>query len=690
MTSLILMTVCLLDSTRLPQVVRHDSQHVVVENKAVSLSIDLQPGRFDLKWGSHASILGATGEIRFKNGPLVTTADYPQHEVRKTDVQEVKDALGSGIKIVLRHSKPGEPQLNQVFWIYDDRPEAIVRLAASAEHTVESNYIAPVVAKGEPSSIKFSGKDMCSLFVPFDNDDYVRYRSDNWGENSESCEVGAVYDNTSRGGLVVGSIDHDIWKTGVQVRKSESQPISSLKVYAGATNRWTHDHEPHGFVSGKTIQSPRMILGQYGDWRDGMERYADVNALVSPALPWDGDVPFGWNSWSGHKDKLKASDAQAATDFIAKQVPGFRNDGVAYVNLDSYWDNMKEGELEAFVKNAHAAGLKAGIYWSPFTCWGELDWKVDGKDGKFIYRQLAITESKGQPLPKLDGGWPLDPTHPQTLARNRKYYEMFVKLGFDFVKLDFLSHGSLEGNYHDPKITTGIAAYRKGMQDMVDIFSPKKIGRPFFVSLSIAPLFPQGYGHSRRSSCDVFARIDQTEYMLNSATYGWWTHGRVYKFNDPDHTVVYREHGQKVVSEEEGRSRLTASVIGGGMLLQGDDLTDPLAEDRVRTLFSNQEVLDVARKGLAFRPVEGNTPEQAASAFVWQDVSSKKTYLALFNYDPAKKATRQVALERIGLDPKKTYRVRSLWTGEKTNQAGLVSVDLAAAGCALLELEPEA
>lgn len=37
-----------------------------------------------------------------------------------------------------------------------------------------------------------------------------------------------------------------------------------------------------------------------------------------------------------------------------------------------------------------------------------------------------------------------------------------------------------------------------------ELLKPEKTGKPFFISLSIAPLFPNGYGHARRFSCDAF------------------------------------------------------------------------------------------------------------------------------------------------------------------------------------------
>src|SRR5207253_2906679 len=131
------------------------------------------------------------------------------------------------------------------------------------------------------------------------------------------------------------------------------------------------------------------------------------------------------------------------------------------------------------------------------------------------------------------------------------------------VKLDFLSHGTLEGAHFDNNAPTGVAAYNVGMKRIIADLNLAKIGRPFFISLSIAPLFPAGYAHSRRISCDAFASIGSTEYMLNALTYGWWQNGTLYRFTDPDHTVVYKVHNEQPVREAEGRSRFHASVIAG-------------------------------------------------------------------------------------------------------------------------------
>src|SRR5205814_8773615 len=64
--------------------------------------------------------------------------------------------------------------------------------------------------------------------------------------------------------------------------------------------------------------------------------------------------------------------------------------------------------------------------------------------------------------------------------------------GFDFIKLDFLSHGSLEGIHYDASVKTGIQAYNQGMQ-----YLRGRLNGKMFLSESIAPIFPYQYAHSR-------------------------------------------------------------------------------------------------------------------------------------------------------------------------------------------------
>jgi len=666
--------------------VTNDADRAIVDNGSIKLTIEKKSGQYDLTWDG-AAIRNGFAEAGLGFSGVISTLDYSEHSIGKQDVSRVKDKFGSGVKVVVRHRSASKAGLNQIFWIYENRPEVIVQLETAESLTATAAFLSPIATT---SQIRIPHRDaLQALFVPWDNDNYFRYRSDGWGEGEGdgdgSYEVSAIYDGASRNGLVVGSIDHDIWKSAVRFKRNSRGEAIELHAKAGVTSKYTHDQEPHGVVSGVVVKSPRMVVGYYGDWRSGMERYGDLNAIVKPPLPWQGSIPFGWNSWSGHKSKLQATDARAATDFLIDNLPAFRSGKTAYVNMDSFWDNLSREQRAEFVKHAHQNGLKAGIYWTPFVCWGRLTDHVNGRTDPMTYQDLVLKDSKGQPLPKLDGGYPLDPSHPGTLARIDRQLAEFVADGYDFVKLDFMSHGALEAKHFDLKVMTGTAAYNLGMQRIVDDLSPKKVGRPFFISLSIAPLFPHGYAHTRRISCDVFANIGASEYMLNSSTYGWWTNHRLYAFNDPDSASVYQPKDEDPVTEAESCTRVTGSVISGGMLFLGDDMTKPEARTRVEAFFKNEEVLALARKAPAFLPVEGTSATKAGTTFVWHDPNGRDTYVAAFNYDKKASSDVEIAVDRLDLKPGK-WTLHDLWSGKSSAINSKLSFSLAPMSCTLVRL----
>src|SRR5260370_42510116 len=138
---------------------------------------------------------------------------------------------------------------------------------------------------------------------------------------------------------------------------------------------------------------------------------------------------------------------------------------------------------------------------------------------KYGSRDILLIAPDGSVLPKGDGGLAIDPSHPGAKARTAYFLQEFQRLGFQYLKLDFLSHGALEGVHFDPAIQTGIEAYNAGMKQTVD-----ETANRMFLTLSIAPLFPSAYRHARRPSCDTKGHIsggDQTtEYILDSLTQG--------------------------------------------------------------------------------------------------------------------------------------------------------------------------
>ncbi|MFC5863843.1 alpha-galactosidase [Acidicapsa dinghuensis] len=659
----------------------------VLRNNQLTLSCDTHNGSCTAHWSS-ADIGPFAASVELSDGKHFATTDFPKHQIEPSAHPDELTIRHFGLK--------GAPVLIQHISLPDGQPYILTDLEVLATHPVGTRHISPLVLATNGSADIQGASKPTVLFVPFDNDMWVHYNEPiDPAKDPDSYEVTAIFDNGSRHGLVLGSITHDLWKTGILARNISNSRIQQLEVYGGATGHWSHDAEPHGLVSGTDIKSPTILVGYFTDWRNGLEAYGRENARIKPPLAWKDGVPFGWNSWAAYLEKIDMQKYEGVADFIHNQLEprGYQNNNTAYINWDSGWNKFSEADLRAAATHVHSLGEKAGIYYTPFSYWSDdLSKEVEGTNGKYHYSDIILRDSHGQPLPKVDGARPLDPTNPGTLARIDWQLAQFVAWGYDSVKLDFLNCGAQEGHHYDPAIATGVAAYNLGMKRIESDLDPAKIGRSFFISLSIAPLFP-AYGHARRISCDAFGRIQDSDYLLNAASYSWWANGTLYDFNDPDHTVIARDtdpyHGEAVKGSiqtfAEARTRVNATVISGTLLIDSDDLLDGYGQSRAKELLTNKAVLDVARAGIAFRPVEGNSGIHASPEFVREEKDGS-LYLAVFNYSETKPATLTVDLQRLGLDPAKTYRATDLWTGTEQDVTSQMQFLLGPAESRLLHL----
>lgn len=525
-------------------------------NGALRLVYDLEAGTVTFSYGGIARVTGFYAGVGLAS--YVTSKQYAAHAC----------ALSAGQPIVTS-TDPKLPTMTQAFVSTGGHHFlAKVSMSAGSGGTLSSRWMSPVVTDTPGSVDVGSYGDPRVLWIPYDNDAWVRYNAAPLTATGTSFEAAAFYDDASRNGIVVGSVTHDTWKTGVYYQ-GNGKTLDAMHVYGGVTDpTWTHDIVPHGLVTGASIESPTVFVGYGPDWRDLLEEYGDANAAVRPKLAWSGGPPFGWNSWGVLKTNVSYDAAVGASDFIhaSLQDAGFADEGVVFVNLDSYWDRLTDAQLASFVSTCHANGQRAGIYRAPFADWaGVASRPVEGTSGT-TYGELWLRDSAGNPI-KLDGAWALDPTHPGTMAQMDFYVAKFRSLGFEYVKLDFLNMGALESSVrHDATVQTGTQAYAQGMAHVL-----ASIGGTMFVSASIAPLFPHGYAHARRVSCDTFGAAVgaqmSSEYELNSAAYGWWTNGRTYAFNDPDEMVFTG------YPANDNMMRLISAAVSGTVFVDGDDLS---------------------------------------------------------------------------------------------------------------------
>ena len=305
----------------------------------------------------------------------------------------------------------------------------------------------------------------------------------------------------------------------------------------------------------------------------------------------------------------------------------------------------------------------AGIYFCPFTDWSGNPESVIREAPEYKMKDLYIRVN-GEPV-KFDGAPALDPTHPATKARIKRQLEQFIEWGYEYVKIDFMAHGTYESDkYFDSGITTGTQAYNHGMAYIDSI-----VDNRMWINLSIAPLFPANYAHSRRISCDAWNKVKDTEYVLNALSSGWWL-DRVYHYNDADH-VVYEG-----ATDGENRMRITSSAITGVYFL-GDDLSktgDRGAKARAIKNTGNRAINAMARSCKSFRPVEHAVGTAAADMFVNSD--DRFIYVAIFNFSE-QAVEKTLPLRRIGLSEATDYRAVELWSGDSHKLRGAITTHIA-------------
>lgn len=633
------------------------------------------------KKGSSSTSTYRTGSVSLK--PTITSF-------------EVNNTLGTGHCYQFAYNKNGVT-LKQLFTFYSDKPYMIVSatLEGNEETEIESRQMIAFATANE--STPFNGQNNRVLWVPFDNDGHVKYKNRTLTDNSEniSHEVTAIFDGDSRYGLVVGSIDHDTWKSGIKTKGTDGNKLTVLQCISGHTSSDTRDSRNHGKISGKEISSARYFVGIFDDWREGLDTYAATNALIAPPAEWTKGNPIGWNSWGVMQTKVNYEGVESTARFLKDSLYkyGFHDrEGKTVISLDSYaednisTDNFKKLGTKILSKGTYIengnklAGTNQtlGHYYGPFIIWEwTLDDKVEGTGTdeipEYLWSDAALKVNGKIYKVTSNGGYATDPTHPAVKANIEYTLKLWNSWGVKYVKADFLNNGIIEGDsWYNPEITTGVQAYNYGMK----ILSETAKLYDMYIVESISPIFPYQYAHGRRISCDRFSEITESEYVMNALSYGWWT-DKLYAVNDPDHLVMCKQNNNAKETLGENRARATTGMITGAYIfgdnfsltgLKGGAKPGYPEESRKRAIkiMGNKDINEYVRTNTgSFKPLEGDNPSssQQAESFFVRD-TEKYFYLAIFNYSGSSEKRGEVSFERMGIDAANIESIKELWLNE--------------------------
>jgi hypothetical protein len=361
--------------------------------------------------------------------------------------------------------------------------------------------------------------------------------------------------------------------------------------------------------------------------------------------------------------------------------------GTTFINIDGA--RLDNEEVKKTIEKLHARGQLAGWYAAPCISHRLLApfMKIEGTDRPIS--DLILKDFNGEPIHAMDGSNPLDVTHPLWEQHCRKTIQRLVGLGIDYLKIDFLSHASVEGDFYDKSIKTGRQAINRAYEIMASELDPKKIGREIFVDLSIAPIFPYFLGNARRSCCDTFGHFDDVRYALNAVNFGFWTSGTIYNYGDPDHCTMYHSEidGRPVSTFEEGRSRYNCALISGTVMLLsdnfgpfGDEEIIKGSRERVKAIANIDALNEVGRIGKIFDPLylrDGTTN-------IYTLKHEGRDFVAIFNFDKEERTFTYDPNEAC----QRTKGVAcDLNRGTETPYDGLVTVTLPGYDSVIFELK---
>lgn len=607
-------------------------------------------GLFELCWEG-TPVLRAHAQAFHADGRKIDT---------RFSVLKKEEMMENGRGLVLTYAADNGLCLTETLEVSGKIPTAFCSLSAENGDAVESRRLVPLVIQAPEENQQGIWKSIWSkmLLVPYDNTMWLRYEAVPLRAGRKSYDLTVMFREDTREGLLIGALDFDVWKNAVMCSATDARTFDAV---CGIADEGSHDSAVHGSLIGQHVESSRFCVLYGADYRALLETYGDRIKAEQNPLRWEEGVPFGFNSWAGLAFRLNPDNYQKSGRFLREELrsAGYENHGVNYCNLDAGWSGFPEETLTTLVDELHANGQKAGIYDAPFAFFGrDVNQEIAGAPGH-TYAEILLKDERGEFLPRVDGAIPLDVTHPLWKRQMEWKLNNFLKWDFDYVKLDFMTHGGMEGCHYDPAVRTGRQAIKAGYEWIRDILSPKKAGKPFFISLSIAPLFPCGYGHARRFSCDAFGTREDVEYVLNAQTYAWWENGRLYQYNDPDHICLLKSFGMEEDSSEgEARARYTASAIAGTVMMLSDDYERKEARERALKFAGNKEINALAAAGISFTPVEANN---ASASSAYTAVVNGKQYVALFHWFD-KETCVQVDCRRAGI--RSGIRYQELWSHE--------------------------
>lgn len=379
-------------------------------------------------------------------------------------------------------------------------------------------------------------------------------------------------------------------------------------------------------------------------------------------------VPAVWCSWYSHFSGVTEPDVLAAAQSLNGLSQTHPIDVVqiddGYQTAVGDWLNVNQkfpSGLEALAQEIRHLGFMPGIWLAPFIAQRRSrlfrehpDWFVRRADGTPVVA--------GWNPAWRDIYHALDTTHPDVQEWLEALVDLFVAMGFCYLKLDFLYGAAIAGERYRLR-TTRAGALREGLEIIRRAAGEEVFllgcGSPMLQAVGLVDAMRVGpdVGPSWRYNFRGLPILGREPGMpcarnaLRGALGRQWMHGHLWA-NDPD-SLILRET-QVDLNPGEARALASVAALSGGLLSLSDQ-THRLSPQRLDWL---RRCLPIPSRGLQpLSLLDGAPPFLSAG---WHG----EWLMLLAVNETDLPAPLSVTCLQLGLEPETVYHLYDVWEGE--------------------------
>ncbi len=636
-----------------------DGPSAQVENEFMALAFDVDTGRLRV-WRKDGGTLieGASVRVNLGQGQRSITERAYRHDVEGS---RLSDRLGDGRRLTVRCTD-SDRQLDVEIRVdlYTGRPAVLIEAECQnvSARSITVKRVEPLYAPAEAGGLLWSGvlKVLTNGPMYYDAGKVTELAPAGSSGLRSWWNVG-FFRGYDKEGLVCGYVENQTSLGQIQLTPGG----------AGAVGLTAESILAEGFElqPRQTIRSGRFMIQLAPDPYAALEAYAEAMGRILGARA--HSVVNGWCDWFTAFEHITEEEVLRNAEYAARVLKPF---GLETIQVDEgfqRWHGDWEGNarfphgMKALADRIRELGLKPGLWLAPYVISEPAE--VFGKHPEWLIRHLDGRLKRVGPWPSEDSDWArnenpkrygLDITHPGAAAWLADLSETVVRRwGYEMLKIDFVDWSLLSAQrYFDPTVTRA-QAYRRGFEIIRRAIGPdchlQDCGPgPVTVGLldSMRIELDQNYGFRKEAWKQYFT---ESTSSAPAAAKRYYFHKRTW-INDADHVCL------NLLSPSQAQAAASLIALTGGNLISGDRLPDL---DPVRL-----EILKkiVPSYGEAARPVDlFDSDRQSVFALRIRRPFGEWTVAGFFNANLSETLEREIPLERLWLDPAKTYLAYDFW-----------------------------